>query len=100
MLADAEERGQLTPNEYKSVRDSIWNAERPVAELKRELVERFPKPAPEPMPDELQLRRLAAAARKLANDLLACSKIPSAVSDRASALADDVEELASPAKEG
>lgn len=95
VLADAESRGQLTPSEYKSVRDSIWNAERPVAELKRELVERFPKPPPEPPPDDLQLRRLAAAARKLANDLAASSRVPSAISDRASALADDVEELAS-----
>lgn len=99
VLADAEERGQLTPSEYKSVRDSIWNAERPVAELKRELVERFPRPPPEAPPDELQLRRLAAAARKLANDLLACGKVPRAVSDRASALADDVEGLISPGED-
>lgn len=100
VLADAEERGQLTPSEYKSIRDSIWNPERPTAELKRELGERFPRPPPEPPADSLQVRRLAATARKLANDLLACRKVPKAISDRAAALAGDVEELASSLKDG
>ncbi|MGQ0507159.1 MAG: hypothetical protein ACT4TC_17765, partial [Myxococcaceae bacterium] len=31
VLADAEERGQLSAEEYRSVRDSIWNQERPIA---------------------------------------------------------------------
>jgi len=100
VLADAEERGQLSAAEYRSIRDSIWNPERPVAELKREIADRFPRPAPEPPPDGVQLRRLAAAVRKLAADLAACRKVPKAVSERASALADDVEELASAARRG
>ncbi|HLL54360.1 MAG TPA: hypothetical protein VK447_12475 [Myxococcaceae bacterium] len=95
VLADAEERGQLSPSEYKDIRDSIWNPERPVAELKREFTERFPRPPPEPPADSLQLRRLASQARKLAGELRACRKVPQAVSDRAAALASDVEELAS-----
>lgn len=95
VLADAEERGQLSPNEYQQIRESIWNPERPVSELKREFTERFPRPAPEPRPTSLQLRRLAQAARKLAGELAACGEVPSHVADRAAALADDVEGLAS-----
>ncbi len=95
VLADAEERGQLSAEEYRSIRDSIWNPERPVSELKREIVERFPRPAPEPPGDAYLVRRLASAARKLAADLAACRKVPKAVSERASALAEDVEEVAS-----
>jgi hypothetical protein len=100
VLADAADRGQLSPAEYKSIRDSIWNPERPVSELKREFTERFPRPAPEPAPETLQIRRLAQAARKLANELSACRKVPREVADRASALAGDVEELASTMKDG
>lgn len=95
VLADAEERGQLSANEYKSIRDSIWNPESQVSALKRDLVERFPKPPPPPAPDELLLRRLAHAARKLAGDLSACGSVPRSVAERAAALAGDVEELAS-----
>ena len=90
VLADAEERGQLSPNEYQSIRESIWNPERSSAELKRELVERFPRPPPEPLPTSLTLRRLANAARKLASELAACPEVPAAVADRAAALAEDV----------
>lgn len=95
VLADAEERGQLSANEYKAIRDSIWNPESQVSALKRDLVERFPKPPPPPAPDELTLRRLAHAARKLAAELSACGSVPGAVAERAAALAGDVEELAS-----
>src|SRR5690606_22646312 len=31
VLASAEERGQLSANEYKSVRDAIWNQEKPTS---------------------------------------------------------------------
>jgi len=99
VLADAEDRGQLSPQEYKNIRDSIWNPERPVADLKREFSERFPRPEQEPEADALQVRRLAVQARKLANELLACRKVPKAVSDRAAALASDVEALSSSLKE-
>lgn len=95
VLADAEERGQLPPDEYQQIRESIWNPERPVSELKRELTERYPRPAPEPRPTSLQLRRFAQAYRKLAGELAACPEVPSSVAERAGALADDVEELAS-----
>jgi hypothetical protein len=95
VLADAEARGQLTPDEYRSVREQIWNPEKPASEVKRELAERFPRPAPAPPTDALQVRRLAQAARKLAEGLNSCRKVPRAVAERAQALADDVEEVAS-----
>jgi len=94
VLADAEQRGQLSTDEYRAIRDSIWSPERPTSELKRDLQERFPRPAPPPPADEVQLRRLAAQARKLAQDLSACRRVPKAVAERAGALAEDVEELA------
>jgi hypothetical protein len=94
VLADAADRGQLSPAEYRSLRDSIWNPEKPAAELKREFAERFPRPPPEPPPEEMQLRRLAQAARKLASELSGARRVPSAIAERAAALADDLEELA------
>lgn len=95
VLADAEERGQLSPTEYKSLRDSIWSPEKSPTELKKEFTERVPRPPPEPPPESLQVRKLASMARKLASELAGCRKIPNAVAQRAAALADDVEELAS-----
>lgn len=94
VLADAADRGQLSPSEYRSLRDSIWNPEKPATELKKEFAERFPRPAPEPPADSVQLRRLAQAARKLSSELSGCRKVPSAIAERASALAEDIEELA------
>ncbi|MHB8878763.1 MAG: hypothetical protein ACYC8T_34110 [Myxococcaceae bacterium] len=93
VLADAEQRGQLSSQEYKSIRDSIWNPQQPVSELKRELVDRFPRPAPEPPAEAVLLRRLAASARRLATELAAHKKVPKAIAERAGALAEDVEEL-------
>lgn len=94
VLADAADRGQLSPSEYRSLRDSIWNPEKSATELKREFTERFPRPPPEPPPEEVQLRRLAQLARKLASELSGSRRVPSAIAERAAALADDVEELA------
>lgn len=92
VLADAEERGKLSPSEYKSIRESIWDADKSTAELRRELVDRFPREAP---PTDISLRRFASQARKLASDLSSSRAVPKAVAERASALADDLEELAS-----
>ena len=95
VLARADERGQLSAAEYKAIRDSIWESKRPSSELRRELEERFPRPVPaDSAAQEAQrLRRLATGARQLANDLLACRKVPRAVADRAFALAGDLEAL-------
>jgi hypothetical protein len=95
VLAGAEERGQLGEKDYAELRESIWADERPAQQVARELSQRFPAPPRPPPPIDLQLRRLAAAARRLASELRACQKVPSAVAERAEALAGDVEELAS-----
>ena len=93
VLAEAEDRGQLSAQEYKSIRDSIWDQERPVSELRRELVEQFPPDTRVPT-DAGHLKRMAAWARKLASELAANKKVPRALADRAEALAEDVEQLA------
>ena len=94
VLADADDRGQLSDSEYQRIRDSIWNPERPASDMRRELVERFPKPEGPPPTDRAQLRRLAAQASRLAQDLKGAKKVPRAVVERASALAEEVAELA------
>jgi hypothetical protein len=98
VLAGAEERGQLSTQDYRSIRDSIWNPEVATSELKRDLVERFPAPERK-VDDGAQLKRLAVQARKLADELHAFKKVPRAVAERAAALADDVAELAVPEAE-
>lgn len=93
VLSKAEERGQLDDETYREVREKMW--ERPVEprELERELKKRFPDPEPEERPADLVLRRLAAAARKLARELGAQPQVPRAVASRAASLADEVEAL-------
>jgi hypothetical protein len=92
VLAGAEERGQLTAEDYTSVRDSIWNPERPVSELKRELEDRFP--APQVLPTSAQeLKRLWSLARRLHAELLAQKKVPRAAVETAQDLARQLESL-------
>lgn len=95
VLAQAEERGQLSANEYKSIRDSIWNQEKPTSELRRDLVERFPAPPPPEakVDSSAELKRLWGLAKKLSAELHANRKVPTAVRERADALAQDLEEL-------
>ena len=94
VLVNAEERGQLSADEYRSIRDSIWNPEKPTTELRREISERFPPPPPETPAEALALQKMASLARKLARELSGNLRVPSALKDRATALADEVEELA------
>lgn len=95
VLAGAEARGDLSAQEYRSIRDSIWNPEVAVSELKRDISEKFGPPPPKP-DDSQQMKRLATMARKLAEELEAFKKVPRAVAERAKALADDVAELVRP----
>jgi hypothetical protein len=92
VLAQAEERGQLTAQEYKSIRDAIWNPDKPPGELRRELVERFPPPKA-PTSDLAALKRLWGLCRRLAAELHAHKQVPKAVAERAEALAEDLEAL-------
>ena len=94
VLAQAEERGQLSAAEYKSIRDSIWNQEKPTAELRKELVEKFPAPEA-PTNTTADLKRLWGLSKKLAAELRANRKVPTAIRERADALAQDLEELLS-----
>lgn len=93
VLAQAEERGQLSAGEYKSIRDAIWNQEKPTSELRRDLVEKFPPPESRPS-NEAELKRLWSLAKRLVAELGASKRVPDAVKERAQALADDLEELA------
>jgi hypothetical protein len=91
VLAQAEERGELSGDEYRAVRESIWDPARAPSELKRELSARFPPPAPD---RDHALGRLAQTARRLANELRAVAGIPRAVGEHAASLADELERLA------
>ena len=93
VLAEAEERGALDAEEYRSIRDSIWDTERPVAAVRRELTERFPRPAAEPAPAEVRLGQLARTARRLAEELRVCRGVPASVRTQADDLAAAVESL-------
>jgi hypothetical protein len=95
VLAGAEERGQLSEADYRSLRESIWSDETPAPQLARELSERFPPPPRPAPPAERVVRRLAQMARRFAGEVRSCKKVPEAVCQRAEALADDLEELAS-----
>ncbi|MCC6336941.1 MAG: hypothetical protein IT380_23480 [Myxococcales bacterium] len=92
VLAQAEDRGQLSAQEYKSIRDAIWNQEKPTSELRRELTERFPAPEA-PSSDLAALKRLWGLSKRLAAELHAHKKVPKAVAERADALAEDLENL-------
>jgi hypothetical protein len=93
VLAQAEERGQLSNQEYKSVRDAIWNQEKPTSELRRELTEKFP--APEPRVNQAaEVKRLWTMAKRLHAELAANKKLPRELAERAEALAGDLEALA------
>jgi len=94
VLAEAEERGALGAAEYRSIRDSIWDPERPVAAVRRELNERFPRPAAEPPPTEVRLGQLARSALRLAEELRECRGVPASVRTQADDLAAVVEALA------
>lgn len=93
VLAQAEERGQLSAQEYKSIRDSIWNQEKPTSELRRELTERFPAPEGAPSSDPASVKRLWLQMKRLAAELRGNKKIPRALVDRADALVLDLEEV-------
>jgi len=92
VLADAEERGQLTERDYARVRDAIWDPGRTPAELRRELTERFPVPE-RSVDRRAELKRFASAARRLATELRASSHVPAAAKRTAEALAEELESL-------
>ena len=94
VLAKAEERGQLNERDYATIRDEIWKDERPAAAVARDLSHRFPAPEPAAPEPSVQLRRLANTAKRFAEELRAAKKVPDAIAERATALAEELEELA------
>lgn len=93
VLAQAEDRGQLSAQDYKSIRDSIWSPEKPTSELRRELSERFPAPEGEAPSDAASVKRLWLQMKRLAAELRANKKVPRALVERADALSQDLEEV-------
>ncbi|MCA2981774.1 MAG: hypothetical protein INH41_30585 [Myxococcaceae bacterium] len=91
VLAQAEERGQLSAQEYRSIRDAIWSQEKPTSELRKELIERFPPPDERAPSDAQSVKRLWLQMKRLAAELKANKKVPRAVAERADALVDDLE---------
>ncbi|PZR16638.1 MAG: hypothetical protein DI536_05625 [Archangium gephyra] len=93
VLAQAEGRGQLSATDYKSIRDSIWNQEKPTSELRRDLTEKFPAPEVQ-LTDRAELKRLWSQTKRLVAELAASKNVPDAVKERAAALEADLAELA------
>ena len=95
VLSRAEERGQIGPTEYRELRDRVLDDERPptASGMRRMLDDSFPRPEPPaPSPAEV-MRRLARAARKLADGAGECEDVPALLRERAEALAGEFEEL-------
>jgi hypothetical protein len=90
VLAQAEKRGQLSSDQYRDIRDAIWDPNRAPGDLKRELTARFPRPTGDSFHG---LARFAHTARRLANELRASARVPRALSDHAAALAAELEAL-------
>jgi hypothetical protein len=93
VLSRAEAAGRLDGDRWTELREEVLDAPTASA-VNRQLTEKLgPAPRPPPAREGERLERLAAVARRLA---AACSQddaVPSAVAERARALADDLSEL-------
>lgn len=98
VLAGAEERGQLSDEDYASLRERIWGEEASSASLAREVKERFAPPRP-PKPVDFQIRRYAQVARKLADGLAQMTGVPDDVKAHGEVLAKELEEMVEAARE-
>lgn len=98
VLADAEERGQLSDDDYASLRERIWGEGGSSPDLAREITQRFAEPKP-PRPIDLTLRRFSLSARRLADGLSGCQAIPDDVKAKAESLAQTLAELAESAEQ-
>jgi hypothetical protein len=94
VLSRAEAAGRLPEGSWSDLRDDVLERPLTPAALSRQLSERFgPPPRAEPPPEGERLGRLAAAARRLAAACASEEAVPSAVAERAKALAEDLAEL-------
>ena len=94
VLSRAEAAGRLPEDGWRDMRDEVLERTPTPSALSRQLSERFgPAPRAEPPPEGERIARLAAAARRLAAACSADEAVPSAVAERAKALAEDLQEL-------
>jgi hypothetical protein len=94
VLSRAESQGRLPAGGWRELRDEVLERPPPVAALQKELTERYgPEQRPRPPPPAERLRRLAAAARRVAEACASEKGVPRAVAEKASALADELEAL-------
>jgi hypothetical protein len=97
VLSRAEAAGRLSQAGWRELRDEVLERPPTPAAMNRKLAERFgpPKPVPVPAPrKEERLGKLAALARRLADACREESGVPRSVSERAAALAGELEALA------
>jgi hypothetical protein len=94
VLSRAEASGRLPEDGWREMREDIFERPPTPAALSRQLSEKYgPEPRSEPPPEEERLTRLAAVARRLAASCASEEGVPSAVAERAKALAEDLQEL-------
>jgi len=95
VLSRAEAAGRLDDRTWSEMRAGVMDGEAGRAEVTRRIAERFgPEPAPEPPPPAERLRRLAQAARRVAEGCEAERDVPPALRRHARELAEALERLA------
>jgi len=94
VLSRAEEQGRLPAGGWRELRDEILERPPQPRELARQLDERYgPEEPAAPPPAADRLRRLAAAARRVADGCAADRSVPRQLAERFRALAAELEEL-------
>ncbi len=94
VLSRAEEQGRLPAGAWRELREEVLESPPPSAALSRQIAERWgPEERPHPPPAE-RLRRLAAAARRVAEGCAAEKGVPRALADRARNVAEQLGALA------
>ncbi|HEY6097781.1 MAG TPA: hypothetical protein VIW03_00030 [Anaeromyxobacter sp.] len=94
VLSRAEAAGRLSDAGWRELREEVLERPPTPAAVNRKIAERFgPAPRPTPAPREERVRRVAAAARRLAEACRDESAIPRPVAERAEALAREIERI-------
>jgi hypothetical protein len=95
VLSRAEAAGRLSETGWQELREEVLEQSPTAARVNKRLSERFGPPAPPPAPPRGErLARLAAAARRVAEQCRGERSLPPALVERAASLAKDLEELA------
>jgi len=95
VLSRADAAGRLDERSWEEMREAVLDGEAGRAEVSRRIAERFgPEPRPEPPPAQERLRRLAQAARRVADACDAEREVPPALRRHARELAEALDRLA------